>query len=273
MKKSKLPSNTLPKHEPALWLLFREREILIKDRIQLLSKIEETGSLSSAAKSVGLSYKSAWDTIDSLNNLAEKPLVTKATGGRAGGGSILTDYGREILRSYRTLEAEYRRMVSKTGNVIQGLGGAARTLDRLAFKISARNQFYGTVEHLAVGLVNTEVTLRIGENMRLVALLMREGVNALGLKVGMPAIALFKATAPILATGNEPPRTSVTNCLPGVVTEIRKGRVNAEIKLKLGENRILTTVVSLSCITELQIKKNRRLYSIIPPSQILIALE
>jgi molybdate transport system regulatory protein len=273
MKKRKLPAIPLPAHKPALWLLFREREILLKGRIQLLSKVEETGSLSGAAKSVGLSYKAAWDTIDSLNNLSEKPLVTKATGGRAGGGSVLTDYGRDILRSYRTLEAEYRRMVSKTGNVIEGLGGAARTLDRLAFKISARNQFYGTVDHLAVGLVNTEVTLRIGENMRLAALLMREGANALGLKAGMPAIALFKATAPILASGDEPPRTSVTNCLPGVVTEIRKGRVNAEVKLELGENRILTALVPLGSITDLQIKKHRRLYCIIPPSQILIALE
>ncbi|MFH0921187.1 MAG: TOBE domain-containing protein [Fibrobacterota bacterium] len=273
MEKSKLPTASAPKHEPALWLLFREREILIKDRIQLLSKIEETGSLSGAAKSVGLSYKAAWDTIDSLNNLAEKPLVSKATGGRAGGGSLLTSYGQEILRSYRTLEAEYRRMIAKGGHAVEGLGNTARTLDRLSFKISARNQFLGTVEHLAVGLVNTEVTLRIGENMRLIALLMREGVNALGLKVGMPAIALFKATAPILAYGDAPPRTSVTNCLPGTVTEVRKGRVNAEVKLQLVENRILTTVVSLSSITDLQIKKNRRLYCIIPPSQILIALE
>jgi molybdate transport system regulatory protein len=273
MKKPKLPVTSMSGHEPALWLLFREREILIKGRIQLLSKIEETGSLTGAARSVGLSYKAAWDAIDSLNNLAEKPLVTAATGGRAGGGSILTEYGQQILRSYRTLEAEYRRMVARGGPAIEELSNTARTLDRPTFKISARNQFFGTVEHLAVGLVNTEVTMRISKNMRLVALLMREGVNALGLKVGMPAISLFKATAPILACGDSPPRTSVANCLPGTVTEIRKGRVNAEVKLNLGENRILTTVVTLGSIDDLRIKKDARLYCIIPPSQILIALE
>ncbi|OGS35727.1 MAG: hypothetical protein A2293_03995 [Elusimicrobia bacterium RIFOXYB2_FULL_49_7] len=267
------PVRNASKREPALWLLFREREILIKNRVQLLMKIEETGSLSSAAKSIGLSYKAAWDTIESLNNLSEKPLVTKATGGRAGGGSVLTDYGRNLLRAYRTLESEYRRMVGKNGPVMDTLRHTARALDRFTYKISARNQFFGFVENLSTGLVYTEVTMRISENMRLVALLMREGVNALGLKVGTPTISIFKATSPILAGGDEPPKTSATNCLPGKVTEVRKGRINAEVKLELEENRILTAAVPISSISELQIKKGRRLYCIIPPSQVLIALE
>jgi molybdate transport system regulatory protein len=261
----------MPENKTALWLLFRERELLVKDRILLLKKIEETGSLSRAAKAVGLSYKSAWDTVDSLNNLAEKPLVAKITGGRAGGGSALTDYGREIIGNYRVLESEYK---SLTGNKKAFLDGVdlARTLDRFAFRISARNQFLGAVRQVSVGLVNSEVVVSIGAGMDLTVLLMREGVNALGLKEGMAVIAFFKATAPILAAGTEPPKTSVKNCLPGKVTEIRKGRVNAEVKLDLGEGRILAAAVSLNCLSDMEIRKGRHLFAIVPSSQILIAL-
>lgn len=261
------------KREPALWLLFREREVLIKNRIQLLAKIEETGSLLKAAQSAGISYKNAWDTIDSLNNLSEKPLVAKAAGGRTGGGSLLTDYGREILRSYRTLEAEYNRMIAQTGAFKKNLGSAARALDRLAFTFSARNQFYGTVERVSLGLVNTEVLVCIGPEMCLTALLLRESANALGLKPGVPVIVLFKASAPVLASGEQPPRTSVSNCLTGTVTEVRKGKVNAEVKLELAEGRILTAVVTKDSIPDLRIKKGVILHAIVPPAQILIALE
>ncbi|MFH0918876.1 MAG: hypothetical protein V1913_00825 [Fibrobacterota bacterium] len=85
-----------------------------------------------------------------------------------GRGSLLTDYGQEIFRFYRTLEAEYRRMIAKGGPVVERLGNTVRTLDRLTFKISARSQFLGTVEHLGDFSVDKPHGQRIGENMRLV---------------------------------------------------------------------------------------------------------
>ena len=68
------------------------------DRIELLAAIGETGSISAAARAVGMSYKGAWDAIDAMNNLADEPLVTRATGGKRGEGqgyfyepTVLTD--------------------------------------------------------------------------------------------------------------------------------------------------------------------------------------
>jgi molybdate transport system regulatory protein len=269
---SRTPSS--PAHQKsALWLLFRERELLIKDRIKLLMRIEETGSLTQAAKAVNLSYKSAWDAIDALNNIAEKPLVAKTAGGRTGGGSMLTNYGREILHAYQKLETEYNGMIGASGDTFAGLHKAAKVLEKLTYKISARNQFYGTVERIANGLVNTEVTLRIGKEIHLTAVLTREAVNALCLKVGSGAIALFKASSPILAASPVPLRTSAVNCLEGTVTEVRKGRVNAVIKLRVDENRVVTVIVTLDSVKELAVKKEQRLFVLIPPSQILIAID
>ena len=77
-------------------------------RIRLLEAIEQHGSISQAAKAVPLSYKAAWDAVDAMNNLAEHPLVVRSTGGKHGGGTQLTDYGRQVIALYRALEAEYQ---------------------------------------------------------------------------------------------------------------------------------------------------------------------
>src|SRR3546814_9280885 len=62
-----------------------------KSRIDLLTQIDATGSISAAARAVGMSYKGAWDAIDAMNNLAGEPLVLRATGGKGGGGARLTE--------------------------------------------------------------------------------------------------------------------------------------------------------------------------------------
>ena len=77
-------------------------------RIRLLEAIERHGSISQAAKAVPLSYKAAWDAVDAMNNLADQPLVVRSTGGKHGGGTLLTDHGRKVVALYRALETEYQ---------------------------------------------------------------------------------------------------------------------------------------------------------------------
>ena len=74
-----------------------------KERIDLLEEIGICGSISAAAKSVGISYKSAWDATNTLNNLFPKPLVISRTGGKAGGGAELTDEGRHVIEAFYLL--------------------------------------------------------------------------------------------------------------------------------------------------------------------------
>ncbi|OXH85109.1 molybdenum-dependent transcriptional regulator, partial [Burkholderia multivorans] len=73
-----------------LWLRAGEQTLGGATRIALLAAIGDTGSITRAAKAVGLSYKAAWDAIDTMNNLAGEPLVVRSTGGKGGGGTTLT---------------------------------------------------------------------------------------------------------------------------------------------------------------------------------------
>lgn len=66
-------------------------------RISLLKHIALSGSISQGAKDAGISYKSAWDAINEMNLLSEQTLVDRATGGKGGGGAVLTRYGQRLI--------------------------------------------------------------------------------------------------------------------------------------------------------------------------------
>ena len=61
--------------------------------VTLLENIHTTGSINQAAKAVGMSYKTAWERIENLNNLSAKSLINRQVGGSGGGGTILTEAG------------------------------------------------------------------------------------------------------------------------------------------------------------------------------------
>lgn len=73
-------------------------------KINLLEKIEETGSISAAGRSLGMSYRRAWRLIDELNHIFPRQVVEARPGGANGGGARLTATGREIIAHYRAIE-------------------------------------------------------------------------------------------------------------------------------------------------------------------------
>lgn len=75
-------------------------------KIALLESIEATGSITAAAKALGMSYRRAWVLLDETNRCLTRPAVETATGGSRGGGTRLTATGLALIREYRALEAE-----------------------------------------------------------------------------------------------------------------------------------------------------------------------
>lgn len=73
-------------------------------KIALLEKIGETGSISAAARAMGMSYKRGWDLVDETSRLVGRPVTQTRAGGAKGGGADLTDAGRELVRRYRAIE-------------------------------------------------------------------------------------------------------------------------------------------------------------------------
>ena len=109
-------------------------------RMALVEAIGELGSISGAARRVGLSYRAAWDAVQALNNLFDQPLVTAAAGGKTGGAATVTAQGRAVLAAFRRVEAE---MAAARAKLDQGLG--ADVFWSLGMKTSARNALRGEI--------------------------------------------------------------------------------------------------------------------------------
>jgi molybdate transport system regulatory protein len=92
-------------------------------KIALLEQIGESGSLSGAARTLGMSYRRAWQLLDSLNSLLQQPVTRAQKGGSHGGGSSLTAFGRQLIRVYRAFDAETQR---RGARAFRGVGTKVR---------------------------------------------------------------------------------------------------------------------------------------------------
>lgn len=235
------PDAKPPRHRPRKRLLGRlamdtgAGSFLSDTRIQLLEAIAEHGSISRAAAAVPLSYKAAWDAVDAMNNLADRPVVERVARGRQGGGTQLTARGRELIALYRamqqqtqtTLDRLDQQLAAKTpraaANHTRAVPQRAKTATatahertpdappdvpqllalarRLAIRTSARNQFVGQVIRLRKSAVSCELTLALDEHTQIVAGITRESADELGLAIGSQVLALVKASSVLLAVG------------------------------------------------------------------------
>jgi molybdate transport system regulatory protein len=82
-------------------------------KASLLESIRATGSISAAARDMGMSYKRAWLLLDSLNRAFKRPVMTSAPGGAGGGGAVLTPFGIKLLERYRRIEKQAARVASE----------------------------------------------------------------------------------------------------------------------------------------------------------------
>lgn len=75
-------------------------------KAELLEAIHKTGSISASAKLMKMSYRRAWELVDTMNRCFDTPVVTTSPGGLHGGGAQITEFGKQLLNNYRTLEAK-----------------------------------------------------------------------------------------------------------------------------------------------------------------------
>lgn len=83
-----------------LWVEGPDGAVLGYGRVTLLERIREHGSISAAARSMGMSYRHAWKLVDSMNSRSPTPVVELSTGGRGGGGAVLTEAGSRAIDSF-----------------------------------------------------------------------------------------------------------------------------------------------------------------------------
>ncbi len=95
-------------------VLFGSAYAIGPGKADLLQAIEQSGSISAAARSMGMSYRRAWLLVDTMNQCFREPVVDTATGGKGGGGAQITAFGQAVLRCYRAMESSAEASIAKT---------------------------------------------------------------------------------------------------------------------------------------------------------------
>jgi molybdate transport system regulatory protein len=241
-------------------------------RIELLEAIDNQGSISAAARALDLSYRSAWDAVDEMNNLWESPLVVKQPGGAQGGGTQLTAEGRRLTQGFRLLLEEYHRFTEELTSNLDDFERFQQRIRRLSMRTSARNQFQGRVQMINAGPINTEVILAINEQDRLSAIVTSESVEQLGLSLGSEAYALIKASFILLTPDDERCLTSARNRLCGTLRELRHGPVSSEAIIELVGGKRLTAVITEESALAMGLKSGSPVCALIKASHVILGV-
>lgn len=241
------------------------------DHLELLERIDASGSISAAANAMGMSYKAAWQAVEAMNNLSEQPVVARQTGGKHGGGTTLTEYGRRVVAAYRRLEKERERVLAQLNRVMGDFDQYYQLVRRFDMQTSARNQFLGKVTAVKKGAVNAEVMLDIGGGDQLAAIITNDSVDHLALEPGMEAYALVKAPWVILTT-DDSLKTSARNRLCGTVVRCQEGAVNGEVIVELPGGKTVAAIITNDSIQSLGLKVGVRACALIKASHIILAV-
>lgn len=256
----------------SLWLTVDGEKFGGEQRIALLAKIAECGSITQAAKAIKMSYKAAWDAIDAMNNLAGEPLMERVAGGKGGGGTRLTSRGEQLVKNFRLIEREHLRFVAQLNQQAEGIADDYLLIRRMGMKTSARNQFHGKVIRATDGAVNDEIELAIVGGQTIIAIVTHESSAELNLKIGTEALALIKSSSIIIVTDDQGARFSARNRLTGTIARIHQGAVNTEVILNLPGGATLAAIVTNTSSTALNLIEGMPATAIFKASSVIIGV-
>lgn len=256
------------KLEGRFWITRNGKNLAGQGRIELLARIAESGSISRAAKAMGMSYKSAWDAVDAMNSAAGSALVERSVGGKGGGGTRLTQAGQQLIESYRRYQEEHRRFLERLGADPQ-LESLLQLMERLSLRSSARNQLPGQVVAIHAEGLNDRVEFRLAGGQLLRALITHASTERLGLQPGVELCALVKApwvrlqAADAVASVND-------NRLSGRLGELRRDAGHCEALVELEGGGQLVAVLSDAQVEGMALQPGQTVQLLIDAEQIIL---
>ncbi|HEX7482650.1 MAG TPA: TOBE domain-containing protein [Candidatus Bathyarchaeia archaeon] len=171
------------------WIEFKGKPLIGKGGAEILESINSENSISKAAETLGMSYRYVWNYIQEIQNAMEEKIVETYKGGKSGGGGAkLTDLGKSLLDEYKQLEIYLDKVFSDP-----------RCLEVKSLKLSARNQFKGKVLAVEKGVITAKVKVEIKMPVTVTAVITKEAVDELDIKVGDDVTAIVKSTEIMIA--------------------------------------------------------------------------
>ncbi|MBU1217899.1 TOBE domain-containing protein [bacterium] len=201
------------------WLTKDDKSFLGAGRVELLHKIEKTGSINAAAKEMKMSYKAAWERINSMNELADEPLIERKIGGSGGGGTTLTPYAYELIKTYERLNELHRQFIDRFAEAGDDPERLARILSRTFLTTSARNQIPTTISRIEQIGLHARIEMPLSEESSLVSYITTKSAQNMGLNLGSEVYAIIKSSD-ISIVNAAPESWEDTNVIKGHIKDI-----------------------------------------------------
>jgi molybdate transport system regulatory protein len=179
------------KHKPSckVWIEYKEKPVLGKGGAEILKAIEKEQSISKAARKLEMSYRYVWNYLKKIQKAIEAPIIVTFRGGKAGGGGAkLTALGKTLLEEYQRVESYMSKLIVDQ-----------KYLALLELKITARNQLRGNVISIEKDGIAAKVKVEIEAPAVITAIITKESIEELGIKVGDKVKAAIKSTEVMIA--------------------------------------------------------------------------
>jgi molybdate transport system regulatory protein len=251
------------------WLTKEGQSFLGAGRIELLERIDKTGSINAAAKEMKMSYKAAWERINGMNALADQPLIERSTGGKGGGGTKLTPYARELITTFHRFNELHRQFIDRFAEAGNNPERLARILSRTFLTTSARNQLPATLLSIEERGLNGLLTLSLTESHTIQSIITMNSIRNMGLTIGCDLYAIVKSSDVTIVTA--PPKSNEPiNALKGTINCIESQDETDEITFALDNKSVLIALMNPKHTT--QLSEGMNAYALISPKHIIIGL-
>lgn len=245
-----------------IWIKKDDRSFIGRGRVELLQNIQIYGSISKAAKEMKMSYKAAWDSVDIMNKLANKPLVIKVTGGKGGGGTVITSHAKELIQAYEEISILHKNYFSTLQNSfneqINDTSETEPTFCRLQGSISS-------MKHIDE---NYELSIKLQNNQILTSIENKKFVLEKNIQLNDNVSFLIETNNIVLTKNNQ--KNSARNRLFGKITSIHNDEINANITIDIGENNIIHSKITSSSCKKLELKVDDEIYASFKAYNIII---
>ncbi len=251
-------------HEPQHWIEgeLRLAGMLDHRMIGLLRAIYHSGSINQAAKNVGLSYKGAWQMLERANNGAPQPLLTTATGGSKGGGTVLTPAGQKLLALFTRLEDQHSEFIAELNRSLSEDPDTMVLLQRLGVKTSTRNQLFGSVTAIQRAAADTQIAVSLKGGEQVVSIISGETFDELAVEIGDEAILMINSADVMLSIDARLESISAVNVLLGKVMRIRHDLVDSEVIVLLPSGEILAAMVTQQSLKDLSLVPGMQVWAL-----------
>lgn len=248
------------------------RLLVGRERIVLLEAVAKHGSITKAAEMAGFSYKTAWDSVNAINNLLPRPAFVTKTGGASGGGAVITEEGLRLIAAFRKLEEKLGRISASIAE--EGLEHAEDMLFwGVALRVSARNAFHCKIIDIKPAPVNVEIKLEVSPETFIYALVTNRSLEELALETGRDVMALVNSTSVMIAAATEAMRISARNRIKGTICARIDGGVDSEITVDIGHGKTIDAVITQDGADELELKEGLEVYAIFKTSHVILAAD